>query len=408
MTTMKTFAFLITAIVVVAFAQECGSGKNVASNGSTSTDVSTNNQPKDAPPIRLELSKDDQFLVYYDTWDANKIELVKNKFKIIILHPGDDGTMISAEQVQKLKNGGATKVFGYLSIGEDDTCSKDEFKSKDKKLQCAQEQLSYNDKLGPVTLKSGVRELEKNGYPSYLIDLDGDKEPDVNESWNSFYIDAENENWKKIVLERAGKVARLGVEGLFLDTLDTSENFTESQPGMLHLIREIKNTTFDGRQMILIANRGLFFFKKNHCEICNFVSAVMFENLFTSQCVTKKDDKDCKEDSSGIKARFLENGNGEALNDLKEVQVEYPQLQVLILEYVGRQQKKPPCKDLLKGTLEKLTKGITVAASNFTYDGRYPYYVAPSQLNVPDGGKSEDYFPVFSGNGRLDYANWCR
>ena len=98
--------------------------------------------------------------MYYDTWDANKIELVKNKFKIIILHPGNDGTMISAEQVQKLKNGGATKVFGYLTIGEDDTCSKDEFKSKDKKLQCAQEQLSYNDKLGPVTLKSGVREFE--------------------------------------------------------------------------------------------------------------------------------------------------------------------------------------------------------------------------------------------------------
>lgn len=109
---MKTFAFLVTAIFGVAFAQQCGPEKNVASNGSTFTKVGSDNKVKDAPSIRLDLSKDDQYLVYYDTWDANKIELVKNKFKLIILHPGNDATMVSAEQVQKLKNGNATKVFG--------------------------------------------------------------------------------------------------------------------------------------------------------------------------------------------------------------------------------------------------------------------------------------------------------
>src|SRR5439155_17970054 len=120
---------------------------------------------------------------------------------------------------------------------------------------------------------------------------------------------------------------------------------------------DLKATKFENKQMMLIANRGLFFFKKGQCEICSSVSGVMFENLFTSQCLNKGDDDDkCMEASSGITASFTTNGNGEALNDLREVQVEYPALTVLVLEYVSRKQKNPPCKDLLKGTLEKLTK----------------------------------------------------
>lgn len=87
--------------------------------------------------------------------------------------------------------------------------------------------------------------------------------------------------------------------------------------------------------------------------------------------------------------------------------LDYPNLRVLVLEYVGRRQKNPKCKVLLASTLDKLTKGTTVAASNFSYDGRYPYYVVPGELNTPTGGKSEDYFPIFTSSGNLDYKNWC-
>lgn len=407
---MKTFAFLAFASLSFALVQDCGFTNNPASNASNSNLGKTNNEAasKNSLPFNLDLSKDDQYLAYYDTWDENKIASVRNKFKVIIVHPGNDGTNLTVEQVEKLKNGNSTKVFGYLTIGEDDTCSGDEFKDKSKKLKCARENLPYNDKLGPVVLKSGTRELQKNGYPSYLVDHNGDKEPDINKDWESFYIDAGNANWKKTVLERASKVAKLGVDGFFLDTIDTAQDFKESRAGMLELVSDLKSTKFDNRQMILIANRGLFFFKKGQCEICNSVSAVMFENLFTSQCLKKGDnDGKCKEASSGIQASFLTNGNGEALSDLREVQVDYPNLRVLVLEYVGRKQKNPKCKVLLTSTLDKLTKGITVAASNFSYDGRYPYYVVPGELNTPKGGKSEDYFPIFTSSGNLDYKKWC-
>jgi endo-alpha-1,4-polygalactosaminidase (GH114 family) len=363
---------------------------------------------KDSLPINLDLSKDDQYLVYYDSWDENKIASVTNKFKVIIAHPGENSTGLTVEQVKKLKNGNSTKVFGYLTLGEDDTCSSEKFPNEADKLKCGREKLPYNDKLGPVVLKSGSRELQKNGYPSYLVDQNGDKKPDINKNWGSFYIDAGNANWKKLVLERASKVARLGVDGFFLDTIDTAQDFEESRAGMLELVSDLKTTKFDHREMILIANRGLFFFKKGKCEICKSVSAVMFENLFTSQCLKKGDNNGkCKEDSSGIEEDFMNNGNGQALSDLRDVQVDYPNLRVLVLEYVGRRQKDPKCRDLLKGTLDKLTKGITVPASNFDYDGRYPYYVAPGELNIPTGGRSEDYFPIFTNSGKLDYKNWC-
>lgn len=402
---MKTLAFLVFASLSFALVQDCG---NTASNISNSNVGNTNNNVgnKDLLPINLDLSKDDQYLAYYDTWDENRIASVRDKFKVIIVHPGNDATNMTVAQVEKLKNGNSTKIFGYLTVGEDDTCSGDEFKEKTKKLKCGRENLPYNDKLGPVVLKNGTRELQKNGYPSYLIDLDGDKEPDINKDWESLYIDAGNANWKKLVLERASKVAKLGVDGFFLDTIDTAQDFKESRAGMLELVSDLKSTKFDNRQMILIANRGLFFFKKGQCEICHSISAVMFENLFTSQCLKKGDNHGkCKEASSGIEASFMTNGNGEALRDLRDVQVEYPNLRVLVLEYVGRRQKNPKCKDLLTGTLDKLTLGIT--ASNFSYDGRYPYYVVPGELNTPKGAKSEDYFPIFTSGGRLDYKNWC-
>jgi endo-alpha-1,4-polygalactosaminidase (GH114 family) len=405
---MKILSLLALTVLSLALFQDCGSTKNRVANNSNSIVANTSNvatSKKDLLPINLDLSKDDQYLVYYDTWDENKIASVKNNFKVIIVHPGHDATNISPEQIEKLKNGNSTKVFGYLTIGEDDTCSGDEFKKKTEKLKCGRENLPYNDGSGPVVLSNGTRKLQKNGYPSYLVDLDGDKEPDINKDWESFYIDAGNESWQKLVLERAAKVANLGVDGFFLDTIDTAQEFKESRSGMLDLISQLKTTNFNNKQMILIANRGLFFFKKGQCEICKHVSAVMFENLFTSQCLNKGGK--CKEASSGMESSFTTNGNGEALSDLREVQTEYPNLRVLVLEYVGRKQKNPPCKELLNGTLDKLTNGITIATPKFSYDGRYPYYIVPGELNTPHGGKGEDYFPIFTSSGRLDYKNWC-
>lgn len=406
---MKTLAFLVFASLSFALVQGCGSTKDTRATSNSNVGNTNNNIAKsDSPPINLELSKNDQYLAYYDSWDENKIVSVKNKFKLIIVHPDDDSPNVTADQVEKLKNGNLTKVFGYLTLGEDETCSSEKYPHEADKLECGREKLPYNDKLGPVLLKNGTREYQKNGYPSYLVDQNGDKNPDINKDWGSFYIDAGNANWRKLVLERASRVARLGVDGFFLDTIDTAQDFEESRAGMLELISDLKDTKFDNRQMILIANRGLFFFKKGQCEICNSVSAVMFENLFTSQCLKKGDnDGKCREDSSGIEEDFTTNGNGQALSDLRDVQVDYPNLRVLVLEYVGRRQKDPKCKELLKGTLDKLTKGITVSASNFNYDGRYPYYVAPGELNIPTAGNSEDYFPIFTTSGKLDYKNWC-
>lgn len=407
---MKVLVLLVFAVLNLAMLQDCGSRNNPITNNLNSNVANTNNvatSNKGLPPINLDLSKGDQYLVYYDAWDENKIASVRDKFKVIIVHPGNDATSISSTQIEKLKNGNSTKVFGYLTIGEDDTCSGDEFKEETKKLKCAREKLPYNDTLGPVVLSNGTRKLQKNGYPSYLVDLNNDKKPDINKDWQSFYIDAGNDNWKKLVLERAGKVANLGVDGFFLDTIDTAQDFKESRSGMLDLISQLKTVNFNNKQMILIANRGLFFFKKGQCEICNSVSAVMFENLFTRQCLEEGDG--CKEASSGMEATFTTNGNGEALSDLREVQTEHPNLKVLVLEYVGRKQKKPLCKELLNGTLDKLTNGITITSgtSKFSYDGRYPYYVAPGELNTPQGGKDADYFPIFTSDGKLDFKNWC-
>lgn len=124
-----------------------------------------------------------------------------------------ESAALTAGQIAQLKRAG-TLVVAYLSIGE---------------------------QIEPADLKA-----------SYLF-LDTKGNPVKNKAWGSYYVNAADENWRKLIFNQAEKLYQMGFDGLFLDTLDTAELYPQSAPGMASLVRELRRQFPEG---ILVANRG--------------------------------------------------------------------------------------------------------------------------------------------------------
>jgi len=126
------------------------------------------------------------------------------------------------ENIDALRAAGRLAV-GYISIGED----------HDRR---------EGDRRGP------------GGYDSAYFDRDGDKLPDKNPVWNSYYADARSESWRAFFLANAERMVEShGVDGFFLDTVETCLLYPESRDGMVSLIRELRRAH---PEAIIVLNRG--------------------------------------------------------------------------------------------------------------------------------------------------------
>jgi uncharacterized protein (TIGR01370 family) len=138
-----------------------------------------------------------------------------------------------------------TLVIGYISIGEDDA-------------------FRIGDGKGA------------GGYDSSYFDRNQDNVPDQNPIWKSHYADASQPAWRRYFLDRAYKMREeYGVDGFFLDTVDTSELYKESNAGMISLIRELRAQNPDS---IIVLNRGFHTVE----ELAPDVDGVMFESFTAS------------------------------------------------------------------------------------------------------------------------------
>ena len=165
----------------------------------------------------------EDYVVYYGKGELEAL----STFDLAIIQPDT----LSEEELAKLKAAG-TLVVAYLSVGEAEPARP-----------------WYSD--GRVD-------------PRWLLSK--------NENWGSYRVDANQEGWRKLMGELTGEFLDKGFDGVFLDTVDTVDAYPETIPGMIELIRGLRETYPDA---LLVQNRGFTVLD----DVADTIDALMFESL---------------------------------------------------------------------------------------------------------------------------------
>ncbi len=165
---------------------------------------------------------------YVTYYGAGRIDQLRRD-DLAIIQP----STLAPEEVQTLRRSG-TLVVAYLTIGEVDP--------------------------GDPGLADGTIKR------SWLLG--------VSHNWGSQFADARQPGWRRYVIGDAGRLLAQGYDGLFLDTVDTAEQFPSTAPGMVELIRELHAAY---PHALLVQNRGFTVIGRTS----RYVDAVMFEALTT-------------------------------------------------------------------------------------------------------------------------------
>ena len=243
------------------------------------------------PGLAQPLWPPQTFSAYYGEIEADTPQKLAD-FDLLILHPGDDNKNLSPDKLAQLRGTGKPKTLvGYVSIGEDDHPP-------------GGPPLQNQDATGPCYVgKDLTKALAHNGYPGYFMDqrqqlfdkngflkfdpngkpaLQGgqDGHPDENGVWGSYYVNAADPVWRAKVFKKLELVDQLGLDGFFLDTVDTASpwgNYGWTAVGMLELVEQIRARYPNKR---IVANRGLWYLAQDD-RFARAIDAVLFESLLT-------------------------------------------------------------------------------------------------------------------------------
>ncbi len=102
-----------------------------------------------------------------------------------------------------------------------------------------------------------------------------------NPNWGSYYIDAREPGWQKLMITLTAEYLPKGFDGVFLDTVDTVDVYSDTKSGMIGLIQALRQTYPDN---LLVQNRGFSVLD----QVASTIDAVMFEDLSTSYDFAKK------------------------------------------------------------------------------------------------------------------------
>lgn len=173
-------------------------------------------------PPQSRLAGIKSFAVYYGTNRAFTDRL--EAFDLAIVQPNT----VSFRQLQALKAKGV-RVVAYLSIGE--------------------------------------AEGTMVGLPkSWILG--------TNPDWGSKFMDARQAGWRETVFRWAKDILDIGFDGLFLDTVDTAQQFPQTKSGMVQIIQGLRQRFPDAT---LVQNRGFAVLP----QTAALIDAVMFEDFST-------------------------------------------------------------------------------------------------------------------------------
>ena len=133
-----------------------------------------------------------------------------------------------------------------------------------------------------------------------------------NENWGSYFIDANQSGWQKLMTDLTGEYLAKGYDGVFLDTVDTVSVYPETNPGMITLIHGLRVAY---PEALLIQNRGMDVVD----EVAADLDGIMFEDVSTTY------DFETQEYS-------LRTNNNSEIDLMKEFQQKY-KMPVLGLDY---------------------------------------------------------------------------
>ncbi|OPY57983.1 MAG: hypothetical protein A4E55_01251 [Pelotomaculum sp. PtaU1.Bin035] len=263
------------------------------------------------------------YMIYYGYVDGNIIALAKT-YDLVILHTGQANlTRRQVEEIQKgvdpLSPADDVLVLGYISIGEDL-----------RTVGLSAEQMKADprftgDGTGPRVDPRGphpnggapLPENDLLGDPSpsgsgfaswYLDDNNMDGKPDTNAFFKAAFVNAGDPAWFEVVnnmtkdgadhisglaeLLTTGYGRGLGLDGVFLDTVDTcapnyytdqnspnQSEFEWTTPGFVEFIKKVRDTY---PNKLVLQNRGLFFFdpRQEHYKYTTrpYIDLVLFES----------------------------------------------------------------------------------------------------------------------------------
>lgn len=189
---------------------------------------------------RKEWNDVSSFVCYYGDFDFD----FQSKFDVVIMHTSTLKQYSKEEaqaKVKQLQDAGCY-IISYITIGEDDT-------------------LNVGDGLG------------EGGYASYYIYENG--QPKMNTNWNSWFVDAGNPVWQAKVIEETRDILSYGVDGIFMDTLDTVDIDNSTLPGMADLVKKLD---LEFPEAKLVANRGFTVLP----YISQHIDGMMFESFNTT------------------------------------------------------------------------------------------------------------------------------
>lgn len=177
-------------------------------------------------PIRSRMGLVQDYMVYYGTGRAAELA----RYDLIIVQPE---TLTSAELEQVHAAG--TLAVAYLSVGEVE--------------------------------------------PNRAWFTDGRADPrwilGKNENWGSYFIDANQAGWQKLMVDLTADFIAQGYDGVFLDTVDTVSVYPETRPGMVALIHGLRQAQPNA---LIIQNRGMAVAE----EVAADLDGIMFEDVSTT------------------------------------------------------------------------------------------------------------------------------
>lgn len=279
-------------------------------------------QPKTA--LRNQI---DNYMIYYGKWSDAMVEQVKRRYDMVILNTNG----ITPRQAARLRAGANPAdasddvlVLGYISVGEDERTHgmTPEQMKKDKRFVLDGSGPAVDPRAGaPYPDGAAIpADLNQNGKmtyggfaPFYLNDdfyanKTGKKNvPDFNRNYNGAFVNPGHPAWYRTLSDmtiRKDKVsgireivthtygAAYGLDGLFLDTLDTAapnswtspkdinqSEFEWTAPGTQTFLRKLSN---EYPSSLIVGNRALFFYTPDlpmyRYTLRPYVDFVLFES----------------------------------------------------------------------------------------------------------------------------------
>lgn len=163
---------------------------------------------------RQRVAQAKSFYCYYGSGHLGQL----SAYDLVILH----SPQFKRNDIATLKKQ-CVVTIGYISVGEDD-------------------QLHQGNGNGP------------DGKASWYFDRDHDGKPDQNGIWKSYFANTMDPLWRQNRVAQAKRlVEEDGYDGIFLDTIDTVGRFPDTAPGMVQLVRDLREALPDAP---IVLNQG--------------------------------------------------------------------------------------------------------------------------------------------------------